>query len=626
VHTARVPSTVELTEPAAVERPAAHGEWWLLDRLALAWSALSAVALYLLIGRGGWYVDDFLSFGLARQYPLDRRYLEITAFGHPQPGIRVLDWLLYRISPMNYPLATALECLGFGLMVWLVYRILRMAFRPSPWHLVLTAMVSSTALWVPVAAWWAAGPEIGGCAGGGMLAVYAMLRCYRGPYRPLWGALAGGALALGLSCYERTLFGGAFAAWFLLAVTCRSARPREALAVLRRAWTGYLALAVVAAGYLLYYLRRHLAQTHPGYTRGQLVHFLWICWSHALIPGLFGGTLHTKHLVALSYAAPPLWWLTGCQLALLALVGYGLARNRLRALLGWLAFGVLFLVAQYLLATARLALYREVIGNEFRYVADLLPLLVLTLAITLLQPAALPARADRRPPAGELFGGRRQLLGVGTGLIALCLVYLVTALPISARWTHARNVRYLRNLRADVARLDRRGPWSLYTTYAPFDVTPPSPTFGRYSQTSSIAALVSGHPVSADDLTKPMYLADPDGHLWPAQFRALASTPGECSTGALQPLQPLNRPLPHNIWNVLLSYSVSRPTTLRFAIDPGTGQPIEATGLGIGFPVSGTGRLVFPLRPSAIAGLRLDASAAGACISDVRIGAPVRQP
>jgi hypothetical protein len=382
----------------------------------------------------------------------------------------------------------------------------------------------------------------------------------------------------------------------------------------------------VAAGYLVLYLTHHLVQKHSGYSRRQLVHFLWICWSHALIPGLFGGTLHTSYLVAVSYAAPPLWWLTGCQLALLALVGYGVLRNRMRAILAWLVFGAIFLVAQYLLASARLAIYHVVIGNEFRYVADLLPLLVLTLAITLLQPAALPARADRRlRPAGELLGVDRQhLLGAGAGLIALCVVFLVTALPISYRWTHARNVRYLRNLRADVAKLDRRGPWSLYTTYAPFDVTPPSPTFGRYSQTSSIAALVTGHPVSADDLTKPMYVADPDGHLQPARFRSLASAPDTCSTGTRQRLRPLSRSLPRNIWNVQLSYSVSRPTTLRFAIDPGTGKPIEATGLGIGLPVSGSGQLVFALRPSAIAGLRLDASAAGACISDVRIGAPVR--
>jgi hypothetical protein len=615
-----VPSAVTTAEPAAVRQPAARGEWWLLDRLALAWSAVSAAVLYVLIGRGSWYADDFLAFGLARQYPLDRKYVEITVFGHPQPGIRVINWLLYRISPMNYPLAAALVCLGFGIMTWLVYRILRLAFRPSPWHLVLTAMVSSTSLWLPVAAWWAAGPEMGGCAGAGVLTVYAMLRCYHGPYRLVWGAMAGAALAAGLACYERTLFGGAFAAWFLLAVTCRSVRLREVLPVLRRAWSGYLALAVVAAGYLSIYLTHNFVRKQPGYTQGQLVHFLWVCWSHTLIPGLFGGTLRTGQNFAVSYADPPLWWLTACQLALLALVGYGLYRNRLRALLGWLVFGVIFLVGQYLIASARLAIFGVGIGDEFRFVADLLPLLVLTLAITLLRPAALapvagPA-APRWIPRGVFGTDRRHLLGAGAGLLALWLVFLITALPISSRWTGARNVRYLNNLRAGVAELDHRGSWSLYSTYVPGDVV--SSSIGYYSQTTAIAALVTGHPVSADDLSKPMYLVDADGHLRRARFRSVASVPDVCS----RILQPLSRPLGKSLWNVQLNYRVSSPATLRFAIDPGTGRPVEATGLARGFPVSGSGQLAFPLRVSAITGLRLDGPA-GACISEVRIGRPV---
>lgn len=85
----------------------------------------------------------------------------------------------------------------------------------------------------------------------------------------------------------------------------------------------------------------------------------------------------------------------------------------------------------------------------------------------------------------------------------------------------------------------------------------------------------------------------------------------------------LSRPLPRNVWNVQLSHRVSTPTTLRFALDPGTGAPIEATGSSRSFVLSGSGRLTFALRRSAIAGLRVDAAAAGACISEVLIGRPV---
>ncbi|HST49356.1 hypothetical protein [Jatrophihabitans sp.] len=629
-----MPSAVTSVEPAAVPQPGARGEWWLLDRVALAWSLVSALALYAMIGRGGWYVDDFLAFELAERSPLNLRYLEITIFGHPQPGTRVLAWVLYRISPMNYPLAAALICLGFGVTTWLVYRILRMAFRPSPWHLVFTAMVSTTGLWVAAAAWWAAGVEMSGCALASALTVYAMLRCYSGPYRQLWGALAGSALLAGLAFYERTLFGAAFAAWFLPAVTCRSARPKEVLAVLRQAWSGYLALAGVTAGYLLVYLTHQLVPRQPGYTRGELVHFLWVCWSHALIPGLFGGSLRTHQQVVRSLADPPLGWLTGCQLALLALVCFGLVRNRLRAVNAWLVFLAIFLAGQYTIASARLAIYHVEVGNEYRYVADLLPLLVLTLAVTILRPAALPSEAvpghtgggshpnRRHPLAGDLFGvDRRHLLGTAVALVALCVVYLVTAIPMSYRWTHGLNVRYVNSLRAGVGELDRQGPWSLYTTYVPFDVAPAS--FGNYSETTRIAELVTGHPVSADDLSKPMYVVDAGGHLRRARFRTLASVPGLCSTGPQQILQRLSKRLPLGVWNVQLSYQVATPTTLRFALDPGSGPPVEATGLSRGYLVSGSGQLTFALRLSTLTGLRLDIGAAGACISDVRIGRPV---
>ena len=617
-------------EPAAVVPP--RGEWWLLDRLALASAALSGLVLYALIGRGGWYVDDFLNFGLAQHSGLTPHYLNTTAFGHPQQGTRLVNWLLFRIAPMNYHLASALVCLSIAIMTWMVYRILRLAFRPSPWHLVLTAIAGTSGLWVPVAAWWAGGSEIAGCVLANVLVTHALLRSQLGPRRLLWAALAAWWLLVGLAFYERVLFGGAFAVWFVLAVRC--ARPRDALRMLRQAWLGYLALAAATVAYLVYYFSHHFVRTQSGYTRSELLKFLWVCWSHSLVPALIGGTLRTGQNVAESYADPPLWWLIACQLGLLALLGYGIRRNGRRALLGWLVFAVLFLPAQYSIATARLAQFGSNVANEFRYVADLFPLAVLTLALTVLRPSWLPSVAERsagpaRPSEDGLMENPRRLppvrrshlIATVAALAVLWTVFLISALPVSHRWLHSRGVRYVNNLRADVAAQDRRGPWSMYSTFAPQTVSPS--TYGRYSLAPSIAELVTGHPVSTDDLSKPMFVVDQDGHLRPARFQTLAGTPDLCSTGGQRVLQPLNRPLDRGFWNVQLKYQVSTPTTLRFAIDPGTGKPIEATGSFRGFPVSGSGQLTFALRRSAVTGLRLDTAVTGVCISDVAIGAPV---
>lgn len=623
-------------------------EWWLLDRLALASSVMSGLVLYALIGRGGWYVDDFLNFGLARESPFSVHYLGLAVFGHPQPGTRLANWLLYRIAPMNYHLASALVCLSVALAAWMFYRVLRLAFRPSPWHLLLTVVAGGTALWVPVAAWWAGGSEIAGCLVANVLVVHALLHCYRGPRRVLWAVLAACWLVGGLAFYERALFGGVFAVWFVLAVGARSARPAELLRVLRQIWTGCLALLVVAVGYLYVYATHRFVHSQPGYTRTEVLHFLWVCWSHTLIPSLFGGTLRTGRNISESFAAPPLWWLTLCQLALLALVGYGILRNRLRSVLAWLVFLALFLPAQYAIATARLHVHGPSIGNEFRYLADLLPLLLLTVAVTVLHrrllpvedaPAAVDTAAlgpaveesgsgtTRTEPAGRVRRRRwpsvrrGHLIATVAALVVLWTVFWISALPVSHRWLANRGIRYVNNLRAELPERNQQGPWSLYTTFAPQTVSPIA--WGRYSSTPSIAELVGGHPVSADDLSKPMYVVDADGHLRPARFESLASGPDVCSTGPQRIMQPISRPLGKGLWNVQLSYRVATPTTLRFALDPGTGVAVEATGSFRGFPVSGSGRLTFALRQTAVVGFRLDAAVAGACISDVQLGRPV---
>jgi len=614
----------------------ARSEWWLLDRVALAVVLAGGAALYALIGRGSWYVDDFLNFRLAQAGPLGRYYINRTVFGHPEQGTRLLNWLLYRISPMNYPVAAAVLCAAVTLGAWMLYRILRMSFRPSPWLPVLATMALSSGIWVPVLAWWSGGVELAFTAAGGLLSIHALLRCYRGPARPLWGALAGFWVLVGLGFYERTLFAGLAGALYLPAVASRSFRPADVLRVVRRAWTGYLSLAVVGLGYLYYYASHKFVHSQPGYTHSQLVRYFWICWSHTLAPGLFGGSLRSNQVMSLAIAAPQLWWQLVCQVAFLALVVLGVRRNGWRTLIGWLVFGLLFfLPAQYAIATARLHHHGPLVGEENRYLVDLLPLLVLVLALALFRRGELARleRPEARPePAVAAPGlpatgnsGRRRLLLPGLALAALWTVFLTTALPASHWWTSTRHVYYVANLRHDVAVRDAHGPWSMYTTYTPGDVSPSN--FGSYSQSSAIAGLLVDHRISADDLTKPMYVADPKtGHLVPARFQTLATTPSWCSAagpGSRQMMLPLSRPLAQGYYNVQLRYRVSRPSVFRFALEPDTGPAIEATGSNRSFPVSGSGALTFLLRLSSINQLRLDASTAGACVSDVRIGHPV---
>lgn len=613
--------------------PVATDPYRLLDRLAIVLAVAQAAVLYRFMSVGSWFLDDFQNLELAQMNPLSKEYLQLTVFGHPQPGNRLINWLLIRAFPMNYQVAAALVALGIGLTAYTVYRILRNVYPPSPLHLVFASMVGATAMWLPTGQWWAGGSGVTTCALTSALSCASLVRCYLGPRRALWGLLAGFWMLVGLMFYERTLIGCLFGALFLPAAVCRRVSPRELLRVLRRAWIGYLSLIVVAVSFLVYYLTGAFVRRHPGYTNAEVAEYLWVAWSRALAPSLFGGSIRTNPLGPYSTAGTPLWWLVITQLAVLAIAVWGVRRLGLRSLRGWLILLPIFLVAQYSIATARLAGHGPRIGNEFRYISDVAVLAVLALAVVLMRPGPDPERpnvaagAEPSHAATGLLGGswrgfnRRHLLITGTFLLVTWTVFLTSAVPVSRRWSTAPGKTYVPNLQQSIKAADARGPWSLYTTMVPNTLS--LTTYGRYSTSPFLARLVSGHEVSVDDLRRPMHMVDRTGRLVPAAFQTRSTATLACSTRSKQQVfSPLKPALGKENWNIRFRYKVAKPSLLRFAVHDGT-RYIEATGLFRGFPVQGSGELTFMLRGTAIKVLRLDAQHPGICLTDVRIGRPV---
>ncbi len=608
----------------------------LLDWLAVVLVVVQAGLLYAFMSVGYWFLDDFQNLEIAQASPLSSDYLNLTVFGHPQPGNRFVNWLLIRAFGLNYQVAAGLVAVGIALTAFTVYRILRNLFPPSPLHLVFTSMAGFTALWLPTGQWWAGGSGVTACSLASALSCASLVRCYlsvRGGRRLLWGLLAGVWMLAGLLFYERTLFGGLFGALFLLAAACTSLRPKEVVRVLRQALPGYLSLTVVAIGFLWYYLTGSFVRKQPGYTSSEVVHYLWVAWSHSLVPGLFGGPLNSNPLGPESTAGTPLWWLVVTEVALGLIAVIGLRRLGWRSLRGWLILLPIFLIAQYSIATARLAAHGPRIGNEFRYISDMLPLAVLALALALLRPGVDAARpavpvADPPPshaPRGRLVGSwrgmsHRHLLVGGVVLLVTWTVFLTSAVPISRRWSTTPGRDYMANLRRGIEAADARGPWSLYTTMGPNGVS--LTTYGRYSSTPFLARLVSGHEISTDDLRRPMYLVDDAGHLVPARLDIRARVSLPCTTDRQQLVAPVRPVLDKGFWNVVVRYRVAKPSLLRFAVFDG-GRYVEATGSFRSFPVTGSGELTFMTRATVIQTLRLDARQAGVCLTDIRIGRPL---
>jgi hypothetical protein len=634
-------------EPAAAtasgRAPGLVGRLSPVGRLDLATFVLvsaQGLGLFLLIARGGWLVDDFENLSIAQRSSLSRAYLTLVVFGHPEPGNRALNWVVMRIAPMNYAFVALFTALCVAATSWITYRILRLTFRPSPWMAVLAGSAGALVIWLPGSMWWASAVELAPCALASALACHATVRCYLGPRRILWGALAGGWVVVGLSYYERALVGAAVSMVFLPLAFCAKVNPAQILAVVRRAWPAYAAQLGVSAAYLATYLSGNYVKAQSGYSAGDLAAMMWRGWSSSLVPGLLGGPLQWRFIGGASPVSSgvypigdtPAWWVAVGQVAALAVLVLGITRLGWRSLRGWVMFLPLYFAAMYAVAIARLATYGPQLGAEFRYVADLAPMTALALAIALLRPKApdTPPEAPDTPQAAsdtperaatsQVFNRTGVLLAGGFVAVTAAIV-AASAVPAADRWAANPTETYVANLRRSLAEADRGTRWSLYNTIAPSWLMPFH--YAPYSTLEYLGQLVTGRKVPVDDPTSRLLVVDGSGIARPAAFRSAATVPDHCTARRNETVvRALPRPLGNARWFLTLHYAAATPSTLRFAIDPGTGF-VAADAQSTSYPVRGAGSLIVGLRRLPVARLRITAVTPGTCVTSVRIGAPV---
>jgi hypothetical protein len=572
---------------------------------------------------------------MAQRSRLSASYIGRTVFGHPEPGARVLNWVLMRVAPMNYPVFALAAAVGIAATSWVIYRILRLVFRPSPAMAVLAWLAGAIVIWMPPAMWWASAMELVPCALGSAMACHATVRCYLGPRRIVWGVLAGVWLVLALSCYERALVGAAVSLVFVPLAVCDRIRPRQVLAVARQAWPAYTAVILVTMAYLAKYLSGQYVQTHGGYSTHDLIDMLWWSWSHSLVPGLLGGPLDWHYVggaVSLKTGVypvgqPPEWWVVLGQVVALSVLVAGIRRLGWRSLRGWAMFVPLYFGTVYAVATARLAMFGPQVGDEMRYVADLVPMVTLALGLALLRPRfagtqPAPVPIATHAAAGRALFDRRAALLAGAFLAVTAPIVAASALPASNKWATNPTKTYVANLRRSLAEADRGSRWSLYNTIAPnwFMTVHYSP----YSTMEYLGQLVTGRPVPMNDPTARLLVVNAEGTAVAAAFRSTTTVPDHCTT---RPNETVVLPLHHpvdgsELWFLVLRYTTTEPSTLRLTMNPGTGF-INADAQGKSFPVHDSGTMLLQLRRLPIQQLRIRAAQPGACVTDVRIGVPV---
>ena len=602
--------------------------------------AAQTVVLLLLFWRGSWYADDFQSMAQAQQARFDWSYVNLPVFGHPTPGMRALDWLLVRVRPMDYHLVAVLSAATLGTISWLLYCVLNRLFRPSPALLVLSGLPAFSAIWLPPVLWWAAATEMLGCGLSAVLCCYTLLRCVQAERlvtRIGWGIGSGAALGLGLLFYERSLLGALFAGLFVLAASAR--RLVDVPRVLGHAWAGYLAIGLVASAYLRYYFTHGHVRQAPGYTSGALLAYFWRSWSHTLVPGVVGGplrwqfvsniygvrTMPDQFLDVYARVAPPWWWVLLTEFGVLAAVWWGFRRNGPRSLLGWLIFVPVFVVAQCSIATARLTGSGPGIGDEPRYVSDLVPLAVLALGVVLLhRPDDEVPAAGRRARRGRLPAALRPAIPAqlppAVAVLTICwLVFAISAVPVSDRWADNRSKSYLANLRRSLRAADDAGePWSLYDTPVPNWLVPTA--FVPYDRLHLIGPLAHPGGVSIDDASRRLLVVAEDGTARPARFTTRLSWRRQCAPSVAKGIMfTAVRPLANGWYFLRFDYDAPQPSRLTFVLDGGRGL---ITANGDVRQVHGRGRLLVALRQTPIIRIGIRTSSASLCVSNISVGSP----
>jgi hypothetical protein len=597
-----------------------------LDVITFGLMSVQGLLLFLLMARGGFFVDDFVNLSMAQRSSFSRPYLMRLVFDHPEPGARALNWILIRIEPMNYAFFALVAAVGIAATSWVIYRILRLVFRPSLAMPVLAWLAGAIVIWLPPAMWWASAMELVPCALGSALACHATVRCYLGPRRIMWGILAGVWLIAALSCYERALVGAAVSMVFLPFAVCDKIGPRQVLAVVRRAWPAYLAITVVTLAYLIAYLSGDYVHPTSGYSSRDLVAMLWRSWAHSLVPGFLGGPLHWRLINGVyPIGQTPGWWIVIGQLVALVVLISGFRRLGWRSLRGWVMFVPIYLVAVTAVASARLATYGPEVGNEFRYVADLVPMTVLALGIALLRPTTTEAvtteseAAELAPRSGRF--GRKALLLAGGFLAVTAPIIAVSAIPASNDWGASPAKTYVANLRRTLDQADHGSRWSVYNTFVPNSIMPLH--YAPYSSIEYMGQLVTGRQVPVNDPDSRLFVVNGKGLALPAAFRTASTVADHCFTRPHETVVlPLRHPVTQSRWFLTLHYTTSAPSSFRFAINAGSGF-VDADALYKSYAARGSGSLILGLRRLPITQLRIKAAVPGACVSDVRIGIPV---
>jgi hypothetical protein len=505
-----------LTEtPRALEAPQTSWELagsvrWLRANSVLAAGLLLIAAQLLwkagLLGRSFFRLDDYFYLERAASQGLTWNYLMWVNAGHLDVVGSAIAWVLVRISPDDWTLASAATLVLLGCTCFALLRMLRTLFGDRPGVLLLLVLYMLSPLSLPGLSWWTVTLEQLPLQLGIFCAVSAHVRYLQ--TREFKHAVAtGGWLAVAML----SAFQGVAVPLLLFAVTSaffgrgrwsRAPWSQALWPALREHWRAWLLDTALIAAYVPVYLIRLSTSTvgpaKPAFT--DMLDYAGTLLRETFVPGAFGGPWRWGASGVEALAAPPpaLAWMSWVLAVLIVLVSLMYTWRAWRAwaiLAAWLVVVdiVPVLAGRSSLVTGLL------LGLSARYVWDASGILVLCLGLAFMPLVGGPGpwRSPRRLSRPEFAGATTLVAAVVFG--SLWSYYGYPADPTAAA---ARS--YIATARLALA--DAPGGTVIADAPVPPDVTG-GPITGPFGQASSVlSALLSGSPG-----TRPRFVARPDG-------------------------------------------------------------------------------------------------------------------
>lgn len=622
---------------------------WVLSAVTAAWTVYLLAPSY-------YFVDDYLRLGEAARASLNWTYLSSSVFGHFVPLWRLTYFLIQRSVGFGYWPVIVFETVLQVATVVATYRLLVALMGRRRWIAPVVAVYPFMTAMAPTLFWLANALHVMTSLCATVWVLDGFVRWYR---TRLARYLAYSVVAecVGILFYEKLIL-TAILLPMLLIILClgghsisnglyRSGRQLLAL------WKTWLAYAIPLAIYFAYYFTHGYYNPSKRPPVATISDVTWHQWVNSMPVTLIAGPYRWAGVPGLRFADPTPNTTHIAVGVLIFLVIASFMVNR-RAWVGWAFAGVEFLASFLVVALGRI---EYLVGGpvDYRYTGDTLMFLIIGGCLAFGGTAAAPDqtalgvhyRATRAEGTQEgsklralLEANERSLyatLCLGAGLFAGISGWQFSS--YAQGWYHGVQKGYWTTFMRDVHVLNsEKRPFSVFDGQPPLAVALSNP----YDiSLLSWNAHTFAPNLSFDDLTKPMYMVQPNGSLVRAEFHPLSTVPGRLlssTTGTVGPQSSLclgpgtsmvTDPLSGLPNGGMISLEISYTTTADATV-----QPTEQTAEGLQFATRQPSHTVALLtqRTKALAtiesqpGFRLNlaiSTPGRTCINAVEVGVPV---